>query len=127
MSGRTGLSAPTVGSLAADFIRSGMVKALVTGRSNGGRRPLFMELNARHWYVAGIDMGPTRTRLAVADVRGSRIADRIVETPSGVTPAVSLQRIAMALKALMRDAGAPEDRLIVVGAGAPGAVESVTG
>jgi predicted NBD/HSP70 family sugar kinase len=116
-----------VASLAADLMRSGVVKDLGTGPSNGGRRPFFMELNARHWYVAGIDMGPTRTRLAVADVRGSRIADRIVETPSGVSPAVHLQRLALALKTLMRDAGAPEDRLIVVGAGAPGAVESATG
>ena len=123
----TGLSAPTVGSLAADLIRSGVVKDLGTGPSSGGRRPLFMELNARHWYVAGIDVGPTRTRLAVADVRGSRIADRIVETPSGVAPEVLLQRMAAALKVLMRDAGAAEDRLIVVGAGAPGAVESITG
>jgi predicted NBD/HSP70 family sugar kinase len=123
----TGLSAPTVGSLASDLIRSGVVKDLGTGPSSGGRRPFFMELNARHWYVAGIDVGPTRTRLAVADLRGTRIADRIVDTPTGVEPAVLLQRIAAGLKTLMREAGAPANRLIVVGAGAPGAVESVTG
>ena len=123
----TGLSAPTVGSLAADLIRNGVVKDLGTGPSSGGRRPFSMELNARHWHVAGIDLGPTRTRLAVADLRGARIADRIVDTPTGVAPAVLLQRIAAALKVLMRDAGAPAQRLIVVGAGAPGAVESVTG
>jgi len=61
----TGLSAPTVGSLASDLIRSGVVRDLGTGPSSGGRRPSFMELNARHRYVAGIDLGPTRTRLAV--------------------------------------------------------------
>ena len=123
----TGLSAPTVGSLAADLIRSGVVKDLGTGPSSGGRRPFFMELNARHWCVAGIDLGPTRTRLAVADLRGTRIADRIVDTPTGVSPAVLLQRIAAALRALMREAGTPAQRLIVVGAGAPGAVEWETG
>src|SRR5688500_18179835 len=102
----TGLSAPTVGSLAADLIRSGVVKDLGTGPSSGGRRPFFMELNARHWHVAGIDLGPTRTRLAVADLRGDRIADRIVDTPAGVGPAPLLQRIAADLRDLMRDAGA---------------------
>ena len=72
----TGLSAPTVGSLTADLIRHGVVKDLGTGPSSGGRRPMFMELNARHRYVAGIDLGPTRTRLAVADLRGTRGAAR---------------------------------------------------
>jgi predicted NBD/HSP70 family sugar kinase len=123
----TGLSAPTVGSLAADLIRSGVVKDLGTGPSSGGRRPFSMELNARHRYVAGIDLGPTRTRLAVADLRGDRIADRIVDTPIGVTPAALLQRIAGDLRTLMKDAATPAQRLIVVGAGAPGAVERDTG
>src|SRR5688572_4642493 len=123
----TGLSAPTVGSLAADLIRSGVVKDLGTGPSSGGRRPFAMELNARHGYVAGIDLGPTRTRLAVADLRGDRIAERIVDTPGGVGPAVLLQRIAGSLRELMRDSNVPEKRLLVVGAGAPGAVEGDTG
>jgi glucokinase len=123
----TGLSAPTVGSLAADLIRSGVVKDLGTGPSSGGRRPAFMEFNARHGYVAGIDLGPTRTRLAVADLRGERLAHRIVPTPSGLGPAALLSRIAASLRMLMREADAPVDRLLAVGAGAPGAVERDTG
>jgi glucokinase len=90
----TGLSAPTVGSLASDLIRSGVVRDLGAGPSSGGRRPAFMEFNARHGYVAGIDLGPTRTRLAVADLRGERLTERIVPTPSGLPPASLLARIA---------------------------------
>jgi glucokinase len=123
----TGLSAPTVGSLAAELIRNGVVKDLGTGPSSGGRRPFAMELNARHGYVAGIDLGPTRTRLAVADLRGDRVADRIVDTPMGVSPEALLQRVADAVRDLMRDAGAPARHLVVVGAGAPGVVEQDTG
>jgi glucokinase len=115
----TGLSAPTVGSLAAELIRNGVVKDLGTGPSSGGRRPFAMELNARHGYVAGIDLGPTRTRLAVADLRGDRVADRIVDTPMGVSPEALLQRVADAVRDLMRDAGAPARHLVVVGAGGP--------
>src|SRR5688572_12805296 len=123
----TGLSAPTVGSLASDLIRSGVVRDLGTGPSSGGRRPSFMELNARHRYVAGIDLGPTRTRLAVADLRGDRVVDRIVPTPAGRGPSALLTRIAADLRALMRDADAPMARLLVVAAGAPGAVDTDTG
>jgi glucokinase len=119
----TGLSAPTVGSLANHLIRSGIVSHLGAGPSRGGRRPAFMEFNARHGFVAGIDLGPTRTRLAVADLRGERLAHQVVSTPSGLGPAALLSRIAVALRSLMEEADAPADRLLGVGAGAPGVVD----
>lgn len=122
----TRLSAPTVGTLCAQLIRSGVVRDLGTGPSRGGRKPSFMEFNARHGYVAGIDVGPTRTRLAVADLHGERLADKIVPTPTG-PPEVLLTRIAGALRSLMEEAEAPAERLVAVGAGAPGAVEGESG
>jgi len=123
----TGLSAPTVGTLVSHLMQSGIVKDLGTGPSRGGRRPSFMEFNARHGYVAGIDLGPTRTRLAVADLRGERLADRIIPTPVRLGPAALLSRVGGALRALMEEAGAPVERLLAVGAGAPGAVDRERG
>ncbi len=123
----TRLSAPTVGTLVSHLIRSGVVKDLGTGPSRGGRRPSFMEFNARHGFVAGLDLGPTKTRLAVADLRGEPIAHRVVPTPTGVGPGALLGRLATALKSLMRDSDVPADRLLAVGAGAPGAVDTTTG
>jgi predicted NBD/HSP70 family sugar kinase len=119
----TGLSAPTVGSLVADLIRSGVVRDLGAGPSRGGRRPSFMEFNARHACIGGIDLGPTRTRLAVADLRGEPLAHDVIATPSRLAPETLLSRLADALRRLMREANLPYDRLIAVGAGAPGAVE----
>jgi predicted NBD/HSP70 family sugar kinase len=119
----TGLSAPTVGSLVMDLIRSGVVRDLGTGPSRGGRRPSFMEFNARHGCIGGIDLGPTRTRLAVADLRGEPLAHDVIATPSRLAPETLLLRLADALRSLMREANLAPDRLIAVGAGAPGAVE----
>src|SRR6185295_828136 len=99
----TGLSAPTVGSLVSHLIRSGVVRELGAGPSRGGRRPAFMEFNARHGFVAGIDLGPTRTRLAVADLRGEPLAHRIIPTPAGIGPEALLSRMAAAVRALMRE------------------------
>jgi len=123
----TGLSAPTVGSLTSDLIRTGVIRDLGTAPSRGGRRPGLMEFNARHAYIAGIDLGPTRTRLAVADLRGRTIARQIIATPSKVEPHCMLGQIAAALRALMQEASVPIDRLAVVVAGAPGAVNLETG
>jgi predicted NBD/HSP70 family sugar kinase len=82
-----------------------------------------MEFNARHACIGGIDLGPTRTRLAVADLRGEPLAHDVIATPSRMAPETLLLRLADALRRLMREANLPPDRLIAVGAGAPGAVE----
>jgi glucokinase len=119
----TGLSAPTVGTLVSQLMQIGVVSDLGAGPSRGGRRPSSMEFNARHGYVAGIDLGPTRTRLALADLRGERLADRIMPTPQRLGPQALLARVAGALRALMEETGVPPSRLVAVGAGAPGAVD----
>ena len=90
----TGLSAPTVGTLVSQLMQIGVVSDLGAGPSRGGRRPSSMEFNSRHGYVAGIDLGPTRTRLALADLRGERLADRIMPTPQRLGPQALLARIA---------------------------------
>jgi glucokinase len=123
----TGLSAPTVGSLASHLIRTGLLTDLGTGPSRGGRRPSRMEFNARHGFVAGIDLGPTRTHLGLADLRGDLLASRIVATPQGPggdeRPEAMLGALAEELLTLVGDAGVPTSRLLAVGAGAPGAVD----
>jgi predicted NBD/HSP70 family sugar kinase len=123
----TGLSAPTVGSLASQLIRSGVVTDLGTGPSRGGRRPSFMQFNDRYGFVAGIDLGPTVTRLAVADLRGERLAERTVATPRGLGPTALLSRVAATTRELLREAQVPAGRLLAVGAGAPGAVDRERG
>jgi glucokinase len=123
----TRLSAPTVGSLASHLIGTGLLTDLGAGPSRGGRRPSRMEFNARHAFVAGIDLGPTRTRLAVADLRGQLLARRIVPTPHEKDPEELLASLAQDVRALMRETDIPPSRLLVVGAGAPGAVDPATG
>lgn len=123
----SGLSAPTVGSVTSDLISKGLLNDLGTAPSRGGRRPTLMEFNARHGFVAGIDLGPTRTRLAVGDLRGHQLAERIVATPTDVSAAVLVEQMTCALRTLMADAEVPEKRLLAVVAGAPGPVDLNTG
>ena len=123
----TGLSAPTVGSLVSHLIRSGVVRDLGVGPSSGGRRPSFMDFNARYGVVAGIDLGPTKTRLALADLRGEQLAHHVLPTLSDLGPAALLSRVATSVRALMREARVLPGRLLAVGAGAPGAVDRERG
>ncbi len=123
----TGLSVPTIGSITTDLIRLGIVRDLGAGPSSGGRRPSFMEFNARHGFVAAIDIGPTRTRLAVADLRGEALAHRLIETPTTGDPTSLLTSVASDLRSLMREADVPASRVLAIAAGAPGAVDPQRG
>jgi glucokinase len=82
-----------------------------------------MQFNARYGFVAGIDIGPTRTRLGLADLRGQLITHRIVSTPGDLDPPRLLATIADAVQALIKDAELSPGRLLAVSAGAPGAVD----
>ena len=123
----TALSAPTVGTLTVELIRNGLIRHLGTGPSRGGRRPSFMEFNARYGFVAGISLGPTKTRVALADLRGARLASRAWPTPAGLGPQALLQKIASWVRGLMGEAGIPNDKLLAVAAAAPGAVDHTKG
>lgn len=123
----TGLSAPTVGTIASHLLQIGLLTDLGTGPSRGGRRPGRMAFNARHRFVAGIDLGPTRTRLALADLRGEILGSRVLATPKDAEPADLLATLACAIQALMAEAGLQATRLIAVGAGAPGIVNPSRG
>ncbi len=123
----TGLSAPTVGSLATSLIRADLLTDLGSGPSRGGRRPGHMEFNRRHGFVAAIDLGPTRTRLAVADLRGELLGRRNVNTPEDKEPRALLNALAHETRELLRAADVPFSRLLAVGAGAPAAVDPATG
>ena len=119
----TSLSAPTVGTLTQALLRRGLLRDLGAGPSRGGRRPAFMEFNARHGFVAGISIGATRTHVAVADLRGERLAHRVLPTPAGLGPEPLIERLATATRDLLRESGIRRDRLLAAVAGVPGAVD----
>jgi glucokinase len=119
----TGLSAPTVGSLSSALIRQGILQDLGAGPSRGGRRPGRMQFNALFGFVAGIDIGPTRTRIGLADLRGDLIARRIVPTGRDADPSTVLTALAREIHDLANEAGLQPSRLLAVAAGVPGVVD----
>ncbi len=122
----TGLSAPTVGSLTSELMQQGVLTDLGTGppAADGVRRSwnsTALRVCRRHRSRADA------TRLAVADLRGEVVAHQVLRTPRTRAPKAILERLADQLQHLMRQAGMPPDRLLAVGAGAPGVVDCETG
>ena len=116
----SGLSAPTVSSTVAYLQRKGLIKELGLGTSNGGRRPDMLCFNSTFGYVAGVDLGGTNIRLAIADLDGKILARWNVSTRGNRTPNKIVNLIKSGLHHLLQQTGIPEKRLLATGLGAPG-------
>lgn len=117
----SGLSAPTVSSGIAHLERLGLVEQLGDGESSGGRPPGLLRFNARHGYVAGVDIGGTRVRMMLADLSGNAIAQSSLLLEEGQkTPKAVCQLIHHGLKDMCKQSGTPLRKLLHLTAGAPG-------
>ena len=79
--GLTGLSKPTVLAVVAALEDEGLVHGVPLPSTGAGRIPIGYQHNAEAAAVVGIDLGGTKTLVAVADLTGRILADR-EEPPS---------------------------------------------
>jgi glucokinase len=127
LSAATALSAPTICTLTAELVRRDLLREAGMGPSRGGRRPSYVEFNARHGHVLGIDVGAASVRLALADLRGEVLGRRHLPTPSGSAPAALLARVASSARSLQREVKVAPGDLLAVSAAAPGMVDTDRG
>jgi N-acetylglucosamine repressor len=122
----TGLSPATVTGITADLIDEGLVYEKAPGDSNGGRRPILLAINPNGAFVAGIKLMENAVVGALVNLEGAVVcklsvplAGRVVEDAIGV--------IAGLVETLVRCAEVPHTRLLGVGLGLAGIVDSERG
>src|SRR5690348_12095679 len=76
---QTGLSRPTVDAVADDLMRLGWLRESAGEAAGRGRPARVLEFDASAGYVAGLDIGQRKVRVAVADLRGELVAERVWE------------------------------------------------
>src|SRR4051794_32561245 len=74
---RTGLSRPTVDALADELVRLGWAEEVAPEGAHRGRPARSLAFRADAGYVAGVDIGEAKVRVAVADLRGEVVAERL--------------------------------------------------
>jgi glucokinase len=117
----SGLSAPTVSSGIAHLESLGLVEQLGDGESSGGRPPGLLRFNARHGYVAGVDIGGTRVRMMLADLSGGVIEQSSMLLEEGQkTPKAVCQLVHQGLKEMCKQSGTPLRKVLHLTVGAPG-------
>ncbi|MGA8182536.1 MAG: ROK family transcriptional regulator [Terriglobia bacterium] len=116
----SGLSAPTISSGVAYLKQQGLIEPMGPGPSNGGRPPNLLRFNAKAGYVAGVDIGTSLVRIAIADLDGGIAGKFDVATHSKSTPDHVVSLIASGIQKLRARQRIPAKKLLALAIGVPG-------
>ncbi len=123
---QTGLSKPTISSVVADLLASGLVLETGFAPSAGGRRAVLLAFNDRANFVVGMDLGGTTTRASLATLRGEFVVT-LREPTTGLGAEALVVQLKSLIDSLCNLAQIPLAQILGVAIGTPGVVEPVSG
>jgi predicted NBD/HSP70 family sugar kinase len=124
LSAVTGLSPASVTNVVRGLLDEGIVVEAGSVDSDGGRPRVLLEVNPDHGYVIGVDIGETRVRAELFDLRmRERAKADYPLNPREHDVDVAVERITSGLAAVLADSGVDPAAVLGVGVGVPGIIE----
>jgi predicted NBD/HSP70 family sugar kinase len=80
----TALQRSTVSAIVDDLQTAGLIEEIGTGNSTGGRKPTLLKLKSGNPVAVGIDLKPTLTTIAVADLAGKILSSETFTTSADI-------------------------------------------
>jgi len=122
----TGQSRTTVRFKLDQLIDAGLVNRVGEAPSTGGRPAIRFAFNPNAHVVLAIDIGSTHARIAVTNLAGDVIDDKLIEASAEPGPEEQLKTVLFESQALLVSTGRQQD-LAGVGVGVPVGVDRATG
>jgi predicted NBD/HSP70 family sugar kinase len=123
---QTGLSPATVTGITAELIEEKLVFEKNMGDSSGGRRPILLAINPSGGYVIGIKLTETQAIGALTDLEATVIVKR-TDHLRGRDPSIIIKQLSLLASELLRKAGLPKNKLLGIGIGLAGIIDSEQG
>ncbi len=123
----TGMARSTIGVRLDRLTARGLVAAVGTGTSSGGRPPDRFAFRPRARLVAAVEIGATHARIGLVDLAGDIVASAARELVIADGPERVLAVVVADVKRLLATVGRDTAALVGVGVGLPGPVEHATG
>ena len=123
------ISRPTTSVYIAELIKDNLIKEVGKGNSTryGGKKAVLLQFNRRAGYILGVMIGVKTIRTALTDLE-SKIAEKIkIPTEEWLGPKAVIDKIVKSLKEIIRISGVNKEKIIGVGIGATGLVDSRKG
>jgi predicted NBD/HSP70 family sugar kinase len=123
----TGLARSTVSQRVGALLESGLVVEERDARSTGGRPATRLRLNKAGGVVLAADLGAHHDRLAVTNLAGEVLLERIAERPIAEGPTAILSWVKDSFLAQLAELGKDVGQVLGIGIGVPGPVEFAAG
>lgn len=118
----TGLQRSTVSVIVDQLIKEGWVVESLVGRLPRGRRPIYLRLNSQR-LIIGVDIRPSMTIIASADVNARFASQEIMPTPP--SPNKAIKELVSRLQRLIRSR--PGMSFEGIGVSLPGRIDTKSG
>lgn len=123
----TGLTAPTATKIVGELLQADLVEETGTGKSEGGRPPILLSLNATSYFIIGVDLARTGIHGILTDLNAQVInrvkADSSLSHPIDIT----LETLLGLITRLIDESSVDRSRILGIGIGAPGPLSSSEG
>lgn len=118
----TSLTPPTVTVIVNDLIKAGIVKEVGSGESNGGRKPVLLELDPRSGYILAVRLQHGEIVTALLDLTGNILEDRgcLLDTSS---PETVVTEIEESFVSFIERLGIPREKVLFCGVASPGLID----
>jgi predicted NBD/HSP70 family sugar kinase len=123
----TGLSRMTISQRLDALLAAGMIVEGQTSEATGGRRRRSLAFNTSQSHVLVVAIDTTHTRIAVTDLSGAVLVEDSIDVPVSAGPSEVLDRIVLAVGAVLGKQGLDPDDLCGLGLSLPGPVDPVSG
>jgi predicted NBD/HSP70 family sugar kinase len=123
----TGLSRMTITQRLDALLAAGMIVEGETSEVTGGRRPRSLAFNTSQSHVLVVAVDTTHTRIAVTDLGGTVVVEDSIDVPVSAGPSEVLDRIALAMLAVLGKQGLDPADLCGLGLSLPGPVDPASG
>jgi predicted NBD/HSP70 family sugar kinase len=122
------LTPPTITSNIAMLIRAGIAEEISRGggRTAVGRKPIQLNIVPNAYYAVGVDWGPAGVICALTNLRGQVIGRTKVKNKNW-EPGATISETAALVNALVAENNMSPDKILGVGVGIPGFVETGAG
>jgi N-acetylglucosamine repressor len=118
----TGLTPPTVTVIVSELMKRGVVKETGAGKSNGGRRPVFLELESSAGFIFAVRLQSGEIMAALMDITGNVLESRYLKLDTEFPEAV-VAAIRECLDQFIKRTGTPRERVLWCGVAFPGLID----
>ena len=119
---QTELQRSTVSAIVDSLVTEGFIKEIGVGESSGGRKPTLLQLRKDQPVTVGVDITPTTTSVALANLAGE-----ILEQQSFQTSPDSEKTFEQIIERLLKIKSKLKSDSVEIGVSVPGLVDAATG